>query len=132
MREIKPRQRKNDSRTRQDEQKTGDEASLDAMEKPADIGRKLLRLGARQQHAIIQRMKITRLVDPLLLVDEDAVHHRDLRGRPAKGETADFERRGGEVAKWNSHAKRTQFVSAVFAIEDVSDRVRQTVGPYQN
>ena len=60
-----------------------------AMHQPADIGRELLRLGARQQHAIVERMQETRLPNPSLLLDEDAVHHGDLSGRAAEAQRGD-------------------------------------------
>ena len=69
----------------------GREPAAHAVQQPADIGRELLRLRARQQHAEIERVQETRLVDPFLLVDHDAVHHRDLAGRSAEAEAADLE-----------------------------------------
>ncbi len=98
MRKIKPRQRQHDDRAGEHKQRAGDDAAFDAMEQPADIGCKLLRLGPGQQHAVIERMEITRLIDPLFLIDENAMHHRNLRRRPAEGEDADFQRCDGEVA----------------------------------
>jgi hypothetical protein len=54
------------------------------VQQPADIGRELLRLRPRQQHAVIERVKKTLLADPAFLVDQDAVHHRDLPGGSAE------------------------------------------------
>ena len=48
---------------------------------PADIHGQLLGLRARQQHAVVQGVQEPRFADPSLLLDEDAVHHRDLAGR---------------------------------------------------
>ena len=59
------------------------------MQQPADIGRKLLRLRPRQQHAIVQRMQEPALGDPVFFLDQDAVHHRDLPGRAAEAEHGD-------------------------------------------
>jgi len=41
------------------------------MHQPADIGGKLLRLGSRQQHAVIERVQEPVFGDPALLVDQD-------------------------------------------------------------
>jgi hypothetical protein len=56
---------------------------------PADIGRELLRLRAGQEHAVVERVQKPGLADPALLLDQDAVHHGDLPGRPAKGQKRD-------------------------------------------
>ena len=58
------------------------------MHEPADIGGELLRLGAGQQHAVVQRVQEPVLADPALLLDEDAVHDRDLAGRSAEAESS--------------------------------------------
>ena len=59
------------------------------VQQPADIGRELLRLRSRQQHAVVQRMQEPAFGDPVLLLDQDAVHHRDLPGRAAEAEHGD-------------------------------------------
>ena len=56
------------------------------MQQPADIGRELLRLRTRQQHAVVQRVQEPALGNPVLFLDQDAVHHRDLPGRPAEAQ----------------------------------------------
>jgi len=56
---------------------------------PADIDGKLLRLGAGQQGAVVERLQEAVLADPPLLLDDDAMHHRDLAGRAAEGERRD-------------------------------------------
>ena len=61
------------------------------MQQPAQIGRELLCLRAGQQHAEIQRVQKTRLVDPFFLVDHHAMHHGDLRRRPAEIYAADLQ-----------------------------------------
>ena len=61
-----------------------DKAAERPVQQPADIGRKLLRLRPRQQHAVVQGVQEPLLADPLLFVDEDAVHDGDLPRRPAK------------------------------------------------
>jgi hypothetical protein len=55
----------------------------------------LLRLGPGQQRAVVERVKVTLLVDPALLLDKDAVHQRDLARRAAKAE----ETHGGARAR---------------------------------
>ena len=72
----------------QDEQHAGDEAAERAVHEPADIGGELLRLGAGQEHAVVQRMQEPVLADPALLLDEDAVHDRDLAGGAAEADSS--------------------------------------------
>ena len=60
------------------------------MQQPADVHRELLRFRSRQQHAVVQRMQEPALADPALLLDQNAVHHRDLPGRPAEAERGDL------------------------------------------
>ena len=86
---IDDAERHDGQRAGQDEEPASEKAAFDAMHQPADIGRKLLRLGAGQEHAIIERMQKARLGNPAPLVDEDAVHHRDLSCRPAKRQGRD-------------------------------------------
>ena len=64
--------------------RAGDQAALGPVQQPADVDGELLRLRARQQHAVVERVKESRLADPALLLDQDAVHHRDLPGGPAE------------------------------------------------
>ena len=61
------------------------------MQQPADIGGKLLRFGSRQQHAVVERMQEAAFGDPVLLLDEDAMHHRYLARGPAETEHRDAE-----------------------------------------
>src|SRR5262245_47247029 len=74
----------NDART--DEKPAGDDAAERAMHQPADIGRELLRLRARQQHAIIERMQEPLFRYPALLLDQNAMHDRDLAGGTAEAQ----------------------------------------------
>src|SRR5262249_20342780 len=69
-----------------DEEAAGHDSAERAMHQPADIGRKLLRLGAGQQHAIVERMQKARFGNPLFLVDDDTMHHCDLTGGPSEAE----------------------------------------------
>ena len=59
------------------------------MHQPADVGRQLLRLGPRQEHAIVERVQETALRYPFLLIDENPVHDGDLPGRSAKTQAGD-------------------------------------------
>jgi hypothetical protein len=68
----------------QDEQAAGHDPASGTMHQPADIGRKLLRLRTRKQHAVIQRVLEPVLGDPILLLHQDPVHHRDLTGGTAE------------------------------------------------
>src|SRR2546430_8169239 len=60
------------------------------MHQPADVGRELLRLGAGENHAVIERVQEASLGDPALLLDELAMHDRDLPGRTAEADPAEF------------------------------------------
>lgn len=75
----------------QDEQSARHQPAGSAMHQPADIGCELLRLRARQEHAVVQRMEEAAFRDPLLFLDQDAVHHRDLARGPAKTQAGDTE-----------------------------------------
>jgi len=59
------------------------------MQQPADIGRKLLRFGPRQQHTEIKRMQKPPLAHPAFLNDQDAVHDGDLPGGSPETEQGD-------------------------------------------
>ena len=75
----------------QDEEPARHQAAGGAMQQPPDIGRKLLRFGPRQQHAVVQRVQEPAFRNPALLLDEDPVHDGDLPGRSAKAEDRDAE-----------------------------------------
>ena len=79
----------------------GNEAAMRAMQQPADVHRELLRFRSRQQHAVVQRMQEPIFADPALLVDQNAVHHRDLPGRPAEAEGGDLRPDADRLAKRN-------------------------------
>ena len=61
------------------------------MHQPAEIGRQLLRLWPRQQHAKIQRVQKTRIGYPMALFHYFTMHHRNLRRRPAEGQQTNAE-----------------------------------------
>ncbi len=73
--------------------------SLHAMQSPSRVGRELHGLGAGQQHAEVQGVEECRLVQPLLFVDQNAVHQRDLAGWPSEREDADARERRDGFAK---------------------------------
>ena len=50
--------------------RAGDQPAAGPVHQPADIDGKLLRLGTRQQGAVVQRLQESVLADPLLLLDE--------------------------------------------------------------
>ena len=72
-RRVERREDEDDDEAGDDEQRAGDETAARAMEEPADIGRELLRLGTREQHAEVEGVQEARLGDPLPLLDQ----HRD-------------------------------------------------------
>ena len=59
------------------------------MHEPADIDGELLRLRSWQKMAVVQRVQEARFGNPSPLLDDDAVHDRDLSGRPAEAEQGD-------------------------------------------
>ena len=89
-RRIDPGQDHDRGEARQDEQYARDQAAFGAVHQPADIGGELLRLRARQKHAVIERVEEPGLAQPPSFLDEDPVHKRDLASRPAKAEQCDL------------------------------------------
>jgi hypothetical protein len=75
----------------QHEQCAGHHAAQRAVKQPADINGELLRLGAGQQHAIVECVEEPRLADPAFFIHQDAVHGGDLPGRAAETQQADPE-----------------------------------------
>ena len=61
----------------------------------------MLRLGAGKQHAIVQCVQVSRLADPSFLVDEDAMHHRDLTGWAAETQQTDLQPDTDGIAERN-------------------------------
>jgi hypothetical protein len=59
------------------------------MQQPADVDRQLRRLGARQQHAVVERVQEARVADPASLLHQLAMHQRDLPGRSAEAQQPD-------------------------------------------
>ncbi len=71
------------------EERAGDQPPADAVEKPSDVDGELLRLGAREQHAVVERVEETTLADPPLFVHQDALHDCDLAGGTPEAEGRD-------------------------------------------
>jgi hypothetical protein len=86
---VDPAQHAQHQRARQHEQRTRHDPAPGAMQQPADVHRQLLRLRARQQHAVVERVQEARLADPAPLLDQFAMHQRDLPRRPAEAQPAD-------------------------------------------
>src|SRR4030095_10433523 len=58
---------------------------------PADVDGELMRFGAGKQHAKIQRVQKTCVVDPAFFLDQLGMHHRDLPTRSAEGYEAELQ-----------------------------------------
>ncbi len=86
---VDPAQGHDREQAGQHEQGAGQQPAPGLVHQPADIGRELLRLGARQQRAVVQRLQEALLADPFLLLDDDAMHDGDLSGRAAEGQCRD-------------------------------------------
>ena len=106
--QIDRRQRGDDDRAGKHEQQPGDQPAAHAVQQPAGIGRELHRLRSGQQHAVVQRMQEPRLVEPALLVDEDAVHQRDLAGRPAERQQPDPGKDARRLAERDRRARQAR------------------------
>jgi hypothetical protein len=83
----------------QNEQQARDQPAQGPVQQPADIGRKLLRFRPRQKHAEIERVEEALLPDPFLLVDQDAVHDRNLPRRAAEAQRRDPRPDANRLAK---------------------------------
>ena len=112
----------NDDEAGKDEQPAGGDAAAGAVQEPADIGRELLRLRSRQEHAEVEGVQEAALRDPLPLVDEDAVHQRDLPGRPAEADEPDrcphLQRFAKGRTDTRRRPKRRGFAHAGFPVAD--------------
>jgi len=104
--DVNPRKRKDRERARQNEQRARDQPPAHAVEQPADVCRQLLRLGPGQQHAKVERVEKPRFADPSLLVDQDAMHQRDLPCRPAETERRDPRPDLGRLTQCNAVCHR--------------------------
>ncbi len=89
--QVDPGQRNQDRQRRQHEQHAGHDATPGAVHQPADVGRELLRLGARQHHGVVQRVQEAVLADPAPALDQLRVHHGNLAGGAAETDEAELE-----------------------------------------
>ena len=62
-----------------------------SVHEPADVDGELLRLGAGQQHAVVERVQEALLADPAAPLDQLAVHDGDLSRRAAEGDEAELD-----------------------------------------
>ncbi len=89
--DVEPGQRDQDEQRRQNEQCPGDDAAPAAMHQPADVGGELLRLGAGQHHAVVQRVQEAAFGNPAPVIDQLLMHDRNLAGRTAEADEAELE-----------------------------------------
>ena len=89
--QVDPRQRDEDEQRGQHEQRAGHDAAGRPVHQPADVGGKLLCFGAWQHHAGVQCMQEAALRNPVSPFDEFLVHDRDLAGRAAEADEAEFQ-----------------------------------------
>ena len=88
---VHPGQADQDEERRQHEEPAGDDAAPGAMHEPADVGGQLLRLRARQQHAVVQRVQEPVLRNPAAPLDEFLMHDGNLPGRAAEADEAQLQ-----------------------------------------
>ena len=84
------------------------------VEQPADVDRELLGLGTGQQRAVVQGVQEAPLPDPALLLDQRALHDRDLAGRAAEGLQRDREPGARGLVQWNALDSCAQGLFALF------------------
>ncbi len=89
--EIDPGERDQDEERRQHEQPARHHAAKGAVHEPPDVGRELLRLGAGEHHAVVERVQKAPLGYPAPSLDELLVHHRDLSRRPAEADETELQ-----------------------------------------
>lgn len=80
---IGRRQRQDDEEAGDDEQRASDDATLGAVQQPADIGRQLLGFRAGKQGAVVEGVEEPGFRNPALLLHQHLVHQRDLAGSPS-------------------------------------------------
>ncbi len=88
---VQPRQRDEHDERGQHEQRARDDAAPRPVHEPSDVGRELLRLGAGQDHAVVERVQEALLRDPALRIDEIVMHDRDLAGGSAETDEAELQ-----------------------------------------
>src|SRR5688572_24148039 len=70
------------------EEGSGNNSADGAMHQPADVDRKLMSFGSRQEHAVVEGMKKSLVAEPPAFVDKLAMHDRNLPGRTAERDEA--------------------------------------------
>src|SRR4051812_4550716 len=96
---VEDAEREHHQRPRQHEQDAGGEPAARAVKQPPHIGGELLRLRAWQQDAEVERVEEALLVDPFALIDEHAMHDRDLACRSTEADEAELEPEAERLAK---------------------------------
>lgn len=87
---VGQRQRQHYQRTGKYEQEPRNQPAPDAVKPPANVGRQLHRLRAGQEHAEVEAAQKSPIVDPALLIDQNAMHEGDLSGRSAERQQTDL------------------------------------------
>ena len=121
--DIHPRQHDENQQRGQHKQRAGHHAAPGAMHEPANIGGELLRLGAGQHHAVIERMQKAPLGEPATALDQLLVHDRDLPGRPAKADETKLKPEQQRLAKADRRGRR------VVGIDSARGRVHAGFAP---
>ena len=81
------------------EQAAGDQSTGDAMHQPAQIGGQLDGLWARQHHAVIERMEITPLREPVAPLHQLAMHQGDLTRWATKAHQAQLQPEAARIGQ---------------------------------
>lgn len=105
----KPAQEKHDEDGRDDEERAGDDASERAVHARADVDGELLRFRPGENHAKIEGAQELLLANPLLPLDEFAVHDGDLPGGAAEIDEAELEPESEGFGKWNARRQEVSF-----------------------
>ena len=82
--DIKEAQQRHDERAGNDKHQTRKQTTACAMPEPAQISGELLRFGAGQKGAVIQSMEEALFLNPFALINQQAMHHRDLASRTSE------------------------------------------------
>ena len=96
---INPGQQPDDQSTGNNKQQPGNQAPAQTMGQPADIGSKLHGFRPRQQHAEIQRVQKPVIGNPFAVLNDLAMHQRNLASRSAKGQQSDLRPDGKHLGK---------------------------------
>ena len=100
--DVDPGQGDQDEQRGQHEERTCHDAAPGPVHQPADIGGELLRLGAGQHHAVVERVQETFLGNPVAFLHQLGVHDGDLPGRTAKADEAELEPEPQRLAEGNT------------------------------